>query len=191
MRTVFAILANLWALLWAVLLTPLRRLFAARADYLALELSGELPWRTRLRPFWQLGGRHRALRAPSLEALREKLELLARDPKLRGLVIKVEDLDVSGARLQAIRAALLRVREAGKELVFYGRSVELREYVLMSLGRIHAAPGGRLDVKGHAAELTVYGAVLARFGVKAHFFRRGEYKTAPETFTHAEVSQAQ
>ncbi len=192
MRTIYAVVANLWALIWALLLTPLRRLARPRPDYVLLELTGELPWRTRLKPLFRVGGRHKPLRAASVEALGEKLAMLGRDPHVKGLIVKVEELGIPGARLTAIRALLRRLRAAGKEVIFYGRAVDMREYALMASGsRIHAAPGGRIDLKGYAAELTVFGALLARVGVRAHFFRRGEFKTAPETFTHTEVSEAQ
>lgn len=192
MRTIFAVLANIWSLLWALLLTPLRRLFAARADFVLLELTGDIPWRARLRSHFRFGGRQRPVRAPSIEVLGDKLALLARDRRLRGLVVKVEAVELSGARLARIREQLVRLKQAGKEVVFYGRAVDMREYALMAVGsRIHLAPGGRLDLKGYAAELTVFGALLERIGVRAHFFRRGRYKTAPETFTDAEVSVAQ
>ena len=42
-----------------------------------------------------------------------------------------------------------------------------------------------------AAEATALGEGLGRVGIKAHFVRRGTYKTAPELFTHAHVSDIQ
>jgi len=62
----------------------------------------------------------------------------------------------------------------------------------MAMGsRVFLAPGGRIDLKGYAAELFVLGQTLKKAGIKAHFLRRAEHKTAPELFTDSEVSPAQ
>lgn len=192
MRLLFALLYDLVALLLAVLAAPLS-LLRRRPEWLLLEVSGDLPWRAGRRPRWRPGGsRRRPLAIGSLRLLEEKLREAARDPAVRGVVVRVEGFEGPGSRLDAVRAALARFAQAGKEVVTYGRAVSMREYALMACGsRVFAAPGGRIDLKGYAAELFVLGETLGRVGVKAHFLRRASHKTAPELFTDREVSEAQ
>ncbi|HYI00914.1 signal peptide peptidase SppA, partial [Hyalangium sp.] len=63
--------------------------------------------------------------------------------------------------------------------------------VLCAADEVLLAPAGRLDLVGYAAEATALGEGLSRVGIQAHFVRRGDYKTAPELFTHAHVSDIQ
>ncbi len=189
MRFLFAVLYDCLAALLALLLAPLR-LARRRPDWLLVELTGPLPWRT---PRRFLGfGRPRPAVASSVRQVQRRLEAAARDPRVKGVVVKVEGVTAPGARLEALRHALRRFREAGKQVVFHARAVDSREYALMACGsRVVLAPGGRLDLKGWAAELVVLGRTLDKFGIKAHFLRRAEFKTAPELFTASEVSAPQ
>ena len=194
MRVTFVVLGNLFIFLRELLRYPFRRLGRSRGDVVALELTGDLPWReARARQLFRFNrARSSPLRATSMKALDESLRNLEEDPAVRGVVVKVEGFGGSGAKLAALRRLVQRLRARGKEAVFYGRAVEMREYTLMSAGsRIQMAPGGHVDLAGAAAELYVLGGTFEKLGVKAHFIRRGEYKTAPELFTEKEVSPAQ
>jgi len=191
MRALIALLYNLLAFLGALLLWPLRRV-ARKPFVLAVELKGDTPWREAPRRRLPFTGRRKPLQPDSLKLLEDRLALAARDPMVRGVVIKVEGFDGPGVKLTEVARMVARLREAGKEVHFYGRAVTMREYALMSGGtRVWLAPGGRVDLKGYSAELVVAGETLRRFGINAHFVRRGRFKTAPELFTDAEVSQAQ
>jgi protease-4 len=189
MRLLFAVIYDLVAVVFALLLAPLR-LLMRRRRWLAVEISGELAWRAG-RARWRPGRTPRPLAARSLLALAEQLEKAAADPRILGIVVKVEGYEGAGARLEAVREALGRFAAAGKQVVFYGRAVTMREYALMSTGRVLLAPGGRIDLKGYAADLFVLGETLSRIGVQGQFLRRAQYKTAPELFTDREVSPAQ
>lgn len=193
MRLLSIAVLNLFALVFGLLAAPFR-LLDRKARWLVVELAGELPWREGRRHRWSFlqRSRRRPLAVPSLFALSQQLEKAARDRRVRGVVVKVEGFDGPGSQLWGARAALAKLRKAGKEVVFYGRAVSMREYALMSGGsRAFVAPGGRIDLKGYAAELYVLGDALLKAGVKAHFLRRAQFKTAPELFTEREVSAAQ
>jgi len=193
MRLLWALVYDLFLFLFALLLLPLRAL-RRRTGWLVVEVSGDPGWRAPVRSLWRLGRRRRRrpLGIASVKELVDALQKAERDPKLRGIVVKVEGFQGSGARLDAVSAALKGLREKGKEVVCYGRAVSMREYALMACGgRVFLAPGGRLDLKGYAAELYVLGETLFKLGVRAHFLRRAEHKTAPELFTDRQVSPAQ
>lgn len=192
MRLIALALFDVLALLWELLTWGPRALARRKPFFVALELSGDLPWRRERHPRWTLRARRRPrLAAGSVREICRAFEEVAADRRARGVVVRVEGFTGSGAKLEALRRAALALRAAKKEVVFYGRAVGLREYGLMAAGtRVHLAPGGRLHLTGYSAELLALAEVLARLGIRAHFLRRGEHKTAPELFTQREVSRA-
>ncbi|SES85039.1 signal peptide peptidase SppA [Stigmatella erecta] len=195
-RLVFVALANLLLLARTLLGLPFRLLASRhRPAYVRFRLSGDLPYRERRRPRWRWG-----LRSPppepatvsSLEAFREALGLLAKDPRVKGILLELEGLAVPSAKKDALVAQLQAFRAAGKRVVGWAVSVDnLGFQVLCAADEVLLAPAGRVDLVGYAAEATALGEGLARVGIQAHFIRRGAYKTAPELFTHGEISDIQ
>ncbi len=191
MRTLFTLISNLFRVLLSLLALPLWLARRRGAFYLAVELRGDLPWRAGPRR-WRFRRAQRPLGVASVKDFAELLERAAGDRRVLGIVVRIEGFTGPSARLQAIRQQLEKFQQAGKKVAFYGRAVTMREYALMTCAdRLQLAPGGHVDLKGYCAELTVLGGALEKVGVRAHFVRRAEYKTAPERFTEREVSAAQ
>ncbi|MGI5865285.1 MAG: signal peptide peptidase SppA [Myxococcales bacterium] len=190
MRLLFALVYDLFVLVFVLLALPLRLVARGGPAYLAVDVTRDIPWRSEPRSWWR--GKRAARRPASLKTLADKLELAVKDRRIRGVVFKVEGFEGSGAKLAEIRRMVRSLREKGKDVVFYGRAVTTREYALMASGsRVWMAPGGRVDLRGFSASLYVLGETLERFGIRAQFLRRGSHKTAPELFTDREVSEAQ
>ncbi|MFY0576998.1 S49 family peptidase [Cystobacter fuscus] len=128
----------------------------------------------------------------SLERLREDLALLARDPAIKGILLEMGELAVPPAKRDVLVKLLEDFRAAGKRVVAWAVSTDSLGYqVMCSADEVLLSPAGRLELVGYAAEATALGEGLGRLGIQAHFFRRGEYKTAPELFTHPQVSDIQ
>ncbi len=198
MRFLIIPLINLLVLLRVLLGLPFRLLGARnRPAYVRFRLAGDPPYRERSRrarlPLG-LGGQSRPEPATvtSLEGFRKALELLARDAKVKGILLVLEDLEVPPAKREVLVKLLGDFRAAGKRVVAWAVSVDNLGYqVMCAADEVLLSPAGRLDMVGFAAEATAIGEGLGRLGIKAHFFRRGAYKTAPELFTHAHVSDIQ
>ena len=108
------------------------------------------------------------------------------------MVFELDDLAIAPAKRQSLAALFDRVRRAGKEVVGYAVSAGNAEYALLCRAdRILMPPAGRLELTGFAAEATALGEGRRKLGVSAQFIRRGDYKTAPELFTHDAVSEIQ
>jgi protease-4 len=149
------------------------------AQYLALELSGELPEE----PAGGLAGLLES-QPPSLRGVVEAVDRAAKDPAIKGLLLRVGSLDAGWARVAELREALLRFRRSGKpswaQLEFAGN----KEYYLATgCARIAAAPTALLDVSGLAAEVTFFKGALDKLGVQAQFEGVGKYKNAPNQYT--------
>jgi protease-4 len=183
MRLLFALAADLVWALRALLELPLRA-FRPRLAYVTLRLKGELPYRPARRRFRQAGA--------SVKGVFALLDRLERDPRLEGVVLSVDALQLSPAKREALAGRLRRFRQAGKKVVGHAVSAGNAEYELLcAADRIYLSPAGRLDLIGFAAEVMALGKGLAQVGVHAEFVRRGDFKTAPELFTDAEISDVQ
>ena len=197
MRLLLVPVLNLLLLIRTLLGLPLRLLGARnRPAYVRFRLSGDPSYRElpRARRLSLLGGQARPEPATvtSLESLREALALLARDPAVQGILLEMEGLAVPPAKRDVLVKLLGDFRAAGKRVVAWAVSVDSSGYqVMCAADEVLLSPAGRLELVGYAAEALALGEGLGRLGIQAHFFRRGEYKTMPELFTHPQASDIQ
>ncbi len=154
---------------------------------LSLALSGELA---------EDGGEPRLvglLRKPPIDYL-ATLTLLRwarEDPALRGVLLRLDDLHVSWARLQGLRRAIERLRLCGKTVWVHLERAGLAEYYLASAAtRVLLAPAATLDVAGLSSEALFLHDVLDRIGVDAEVIQIGRFKSAGETLTRSDMSPA-
>lgn len=194
MRPIIAGLVNLLLVLGRILRWPLRSL-RSRPEWVRIRLRGALPYRELPRP----KRLQRMLQKPpapsdvsSLHALDRLLTRLAKDARVKGIVLQLEDLSLTPAKRLAIREALVRFRAEGKRVTGWAVSAGSPELEVFSAAdEILVSPAGRIELIGFAAELTAIGEGLEKLGIRAEFFRRGEYKTAPELFTRRDISEVQ
>ncbi len=193
MRFILFPLLNLLRFVWLALTLPLRAFGASRRpEYVRFRLSGDPPWRRTGRRRLSLFQRTDPAAVDSVETLRRQLEVLARDRRILGVVIELDGLETPPAKREALAEMFKVFRTSGKTVIGYGVSVSNVEYELLcSTDRIVVPAAGRIDLTGFSAEASAIGAALARVGIKPHFLRRGEYKTAPELFTREDMSPAQ
>lgn len=194
MRLLFVGLANLLLGVWTLLGLPFRLLASRnRPTYVRFRLSGELSYRQlRKARRWLSGSKPEPATVTSLIAFEEALKLLAQDPHVKGILLELESPEIGSAKKDALVKLLTDFRAAGKRVVGWAVSVDNLGYQLLcAADEVLLAPAGRLELVGYAAEATALGEGLSRVGIQAHFVRRGDYKTAPELFTHAHVSDIQ
>ncbi len=191
------LLAVLWNLLLAIGWTfsaPFRLLRCDRpVDFVQFRIKGSPPYRPVKRRGW-LG--KRGATDPdvvgSIHALEEWLKKLVRDPRVQGVVLILDGFEGPSAKREAILEQLNRFKASGKKVVGYATQAGNEAYALLAAAdRVILSPAARLDLRGYAAEASSLGGVFELFGVKAEFIRRGAYKTAPELFTHRELSDIQ
>jgi protease IV len=192
MLTLLALLRNgLLGLSLAVRL-PLRLLFRGKLPpYVRFVLKGDPPYRAGFRRGW-LRRRPAVAQVAALEDLHRALERLAKDSRVRGIVLEVGPLEMPPAKRLLIAQWLEAFRAAGKEVVGFAVSPGNAEYALLcSASRVVLPRPGRLGLEGFLLEATAIGKALERLGIRAEFVRRGDFKTAPEFFTRSDVSPNQ
>lgn len=121
------------------------------------------------------------------------LDDATKDPRLKGVLVKVSDLPgVDWAKADELRQALLRMRAAGKKVMAVLYNVDDRAYFVGSAAdEVYALPSSSLLVNGLAESVTYLGGTMEKLGVSWDVARVGQYKTAPEQLTRHDLSPAE
>lgn len=132
---------------------------------------------------------------PSLRLMVETLDYARHDPKILGVLIRLNHPIVMGlGQVQELRNALKRFSEKGKRVVVqcdtFGENTSgMAAYYLASASQeIWLQPLGSLNITGLGVEIPFLRKFLDQYGVAARILRREEYKTAMDFLTHEEIS---
>ena len=190
MRTLLDLLLTPFRLLAAIVRFVVLAIQAPELpEIVELHLKGTLRWRDLRRRRWALGRRKSG---PTVRGIEKLLREIAGEPRVRGVLVRIENLQASRSRLVALRDALVEFRSSGKEVVLYWKHADNRDFALVPAAtRILLTPGGAVHLVGYAAAITVLRDALDKAGLQPDFVRKGRYKTAPEQFTGRAVSPEQ
>ena len=181
----------------------LRNLVAAALpapEFVVLTVSGPLPERREApagllrrllarRGLPELGP---AAPQDSLEEWRERLRVLAAEPRVRGVVLKITDLTAGPASVESLRAALAAVRASGKRIVAYAAALDLKAYWLASTADSIVVPeSAEIALHGPRTEVSFLRVALERLGLLPQYHHIAEYKTASHRFLYPKMTEAQ
>lgn len=126
----------------------------------------------------------------SLDSFLGRLDAAAEDENVAAVILRVEQLAVGRGKLNELRAAVARLREADKPVWAVLTSAEPAEYLLASAcDRIVMPESGTLIVPGVRAEMTFYKGLLDKLGVQFQMLQMGKYKGAAEPYSRTEMSE--
>jgi len=167
----------------------IRRLRRAHVDYVVLPIGGPLPERAAPRR----GFIERRLPLPpdpfSLQHLNARLRMVAEAENAHGVVFVFRGFSAGLATLQNFRAAVARLRAAGKDAVVYTPYLDLAHYyAATAAARIIAPPGAQFDVLGLYTEVTFLKDALAHVGVQADVVQISPYKAVFDRLSQAELT---
>jgi protease IV len=115
-----------------------------------------------------------------------ELRQAERDPSVNGVLLVYDDLNVGWGRAEEVRAAIGRLRAAGKRVFAWAPHLGMRSYyMLCPAERLWLGPSGELKLIGLVQRLTFYKGTLDKLGVQVDVVKIAEYKSAPEAFTRA------
>jgi protease IV len=118
------------------------------------------------------------------------LDRVASSAYVGGALLRIGRLGVGWGRAHEIHRAILKARTAGKTIAcVLSGSDDRSYYVASACDQVAILPMSVLSVDGIAAQSLYLGAGLDRLGVDFEVVRRGEYKSAPETFTRSGSSE--
>lgn len=124
-----------------------------------------------------------AVGGTSLRELIERMKKAEKDDAVKAVVFLHEGGSVGAGQAEELRAAMARLRGAGKEVYAHADSLDMREYVLLSgATRLSVVPTADLWVTGMFGEAPYLRGLLDKLGVKPEFLHCGAYKSAAEIF---------
>lgn len=121
----------------------------------------------------------------------DALQRAADDDRVAAVFLEVGPLSGGYGKTQEVRAALHRFRNSGKPvlaLLDVGTNLDL--YLAAAADTIYQVPRGQL-VLGMLVEEPFYRGLFDELGVQFRAFTSGPYKTAFNSFTQAELTEAQ
>jgi protease-4 len=124
-----------------------------------------------------------------LNKIIERLDQAKNDAKINAVLLRIRDPQIGRGKLDEFRAAIARVRKAGKKVYADVRSADSKPYLIASAcDEIIMPESGTLAVTGVRAELTFFKDLLDKLGVKAEMMQIGAYKGAAEPLTRSGMS---
>jgi len=126
---------------------------------------------------------------PRLQDIIERMDKAAKDDKIKGIVLKLRSPEVGLGKVDELRAAVARVRKAGKRVYADVQSAMTKDYLIASAcDEIVMPPAGDLMITGLQAEVTFFKGLLDKLGIQADFIQIGAFKGASEPLTRTDMS---
>ena len=126
----------------------------------------------------------------SLPSVLNRLKQAGTDKTIRGVILKLDSLDIGWARLNELQTAIAAVRAAGKPVWARMNDGGNKEYLLATAcDRILMPESGTLSLTGLRAEVTFYRNLFEMLDIQADMLRVGAFKSAAEPYTRAEMSK--
>jgi protease-4 len=126
---------------------------------------------------------------PTVRDVVDALERASNDSRVTLLVSDLSHVNAGLAQLQEVRDAVLAFRKKGKKAIAFADTFgELGPangayYLATAYDEIYLQPSGSVGFTGLAMETPFGRELLKQIGVQPSFFKRREYKSAPEMFT--------
>ncbi len=128
----------------------------------------------------------------SFHGILENIRKAEVDDRIEGIILNVGPSSLGIARIQELRQALVRFREAGKTVVSYTEfGTDLDYYLATAAETVYLHPVTLLFVDGIAARLLFLRGTLDKLGLEPEFVQVGEYKNAPDQLTRKSMTGTQ
>ena len=127
--------------------------------------------------------------APHLHRIIERLDKAAADQRVKGVVLSIESPDLGRARADELRAAIARLRKAGKPVAAHlVGSAPVHYMVALACDTITMPPAATLEITGVRTEVMFFKDLFDSLGLKAEILQVGEFKGAGEPLTRSSMS---
>ncbi len=119
-----------------------------------------------------------------------RFDRAAKDNRIEGLVLQIENPGLDRASVAELREAIHRFRKSGKKVYAQLETAETSDYLLAcACDEIVMPESGYLMIPGVRAEPMFYKGLLAKLGVEADFIHMGDAKGAAEPYTRENWSE--
>jgi protease-4 len=165
----------------------LRRSLRKPPEFVLFLLEGDLPaLPDPPRPRWQrLISRSRS----NLKELGEYFDAVARDPRIKGVVLHLRPVPMPMATLQELRELFSKLRASGKRVIAWAPFYTTGTYYLAcACDEILMMPTGSVQPLGFSTTGMFLADGLRRFGIEADFIQVSPYKSAADMLTKSKMS---
>jgi protease-4 len=115
----------------------------------------------------------------------------AADKKVAALILRLKSPLLGWTQRQALRRELLAFRRSGKPSYCFIDSAGGGSYLLASAcSEVSLLPAGQIEIPGVSAELVYLKGLLGKLGIHFQELRMGRYKSAAESLTRTDPSDA-
>ena len=170
------------------LASSLRSALGRPPEYVIFVLESSLPTLPDPpRPWWQ---RFTSRPSLSVRELGERFDAIARDSRIKGVVLHLRPVAMPMATLQDLRELVGTLRKSGKRVVAWAPFYTTGTYYLASAcDEILLMPVGAVQQLGVSSTGMFLADGLARFGIKADFVQISPYKSAADLLTKSKMSR--
>jgi len=164
------------------------RLIGKAPDYVTFTLEGPYPEMVPPRP--PFPKRLLSSKKPSLLDLRKQMRQVARDRRVKGVLVRIYSVGSATAALQSLRNLILELREAGKRVVVWSHHYDMATYYVASAAdEVLLQHAGQVTAVGMGRGYLFLADALRRVGLEANIVQISPYKTAGDTLTRTEFSE--
>ena len=127
--------------------------------------------------------------SPHLHRIIERLDKAATDSRVKGVVLSIESPAIGRGRAEELRAAIGRIRKAGKPVAAHLIGADPVHYmVAAACNTVAMPPAATLEITGVRTEVTFFKTMLDKLDVDAEILQVGEFKGAGEPLTRTSMS---
>src|SRR5438128_12058952 len=154
---------------------------------LVLKISGPLPDYVPEDPIRKLfGGQQQDLKSLLAQFRKAKV-----DKRISAVLLDIDMPEEGWAKAEEIRAAIADFRTSGKPVyAFMELGLNKDYYIASACNHIYLAPPGELFITGLSADVMFFRGTLDKLGIYPDLFQIGKYKSAGDTFTRKDMSDA-
>src|ERR1041385_4958628 len=154
---------------------------------LTLRVAGSLPDYSPDDPFKKyFGGPDQSLTGLVMQFKKAKV-----DKRIKTILLEVDMSGVGWGKAEELREAITDFRSSGKPVYAYLEfGLNKEYYIATACDKIYVAPPGELFINGLAADVMFFRGSLDKLGIYPDMVQMGKYKTAVETFTRKDMSDA-
>ena len=117
------------------------------------------------------------------------MDQAAEDKNVAAVWLRIEDIMLGSGKVNELRAAVGRLRKAGKPVYAEFADADTAQYLLAAAcDEVDMPPSGMLIMPGIRAEVTFYKGLLDKLGLQFDALKMGKYKGAVEPFTRTTMS---
>lgn len=154
---------------------------------LTLRVSGSMPDYVPEDPIRRLLGNDEQ----SLTSLLNQFRKAKVDKRISAVLLEIDMSGAGWAKAEEIRAAIADFRSSGKPVyAFIELGLNKEYFIATACDRIYVAPPGELFITGLSADVMFFRGSLDKLGIYPDLFQIGKYKSAGDTFTRKDMSDA-